>query len=58
MTENEIRNDFANRLITRLESMQMIGAARVVQLTLDDMNVPDKDDIDTEQDYPEEDDER
>jgi hypothetical protein len=55
MTENEIRNDFAARLITRLESMHMDGAARVVQLTLDDANVSDDDD--REQDYSEEDDE-
>jgi hypothetical protein len=38
MTDNEIRNDFANRLINRLQTMHMDGAALVVELTLDDVN--------------------
>jgi hypothetical protein len=53
MTENEIRNDFAGRLITRLQGMKMDGAARVVELTLEDVNT--KEDDDDEDKYTEED---
>jgi hypothetical protein len=38
MSEEEIRNDFAGRVIALLERMDMYGAARAVQLTLDDVN--------------------
>lgn len=58
MSENEIRNDFAGRLISRLSGMHMDGAVRVVELTLADVNVKEKGDEDEEEDeLNEEDDE-
>jgi hypothetical protein len=42
MTDNEIRADFAAKLIRRFEGMKMESAVRIVQLMLDDENNPEE----------------